>query len=333
MRYIGSKNSLVKEIHNIVAEKIAIGSFCDPFGGIGVVGSYFKEKGYEVTSGDVLNFPYYFQTARIANNSIPSFTKLFNTIDINSVNELLRLLNSKYSKAGWFIENYSINRQFFTIENALVIEGCRNLITDWCNNDLLLEEEKALLLASLINSMDRVANTAGTYYAHLKSWYRKALKPFKFDFIYPAIGNRNCKSYHLDAFDLVKGKKFDVLYLDPPYNQRNYERYYHLPESLANQKEYLVGGKSGSPQCSFVVSDFNKPQKAFGALEKIIANTEFRLLLFHYTDSGIINPKELKQLFSNYGRVEEITITSKNGYSTTKGKKEFGQKIYTVAHG
>ncbi|MBW8326319.1 MAG: DNA adenine methylase [Prolixibacteraceae bacterium] len=333
MRYIGSKNSLLNDIYGIVEPVMDKGSFCDPFGGIGVVGSFFKGKGFEVTSSDILTFPYYFQIAKIQNNSISSFSNLFNSLAINSIDELLCILNNTQYDSGWFYENYAIKRQFFTIENAKKIEGCRRLIFDWSCNGLITKEEKAVLLASLINSMDKVANTAGTYYAYLKGWYRKALQPFKFEIISPSIGNLNCKSYNLNAFELVNGMEYDVLYLDPPYNQRSYSRYYHLPESIANLEENEVHGKSGSPILPSIISDFNSSKRAFSALEEIVLNTKFKLLLFHYTDEGLISNKELYHLFSNLGKVEVIEMSCTNWYSVKKGKSSFVQKIYKVVNG
>src|SRR4030042_1499802 len=112
MRYFGSKVSTIETIHNLISKRMPSGSFCDPFGGIGSVGSYLKSKGYNVWSGDVLNFAH-----------------------------------------------------FFTDRNARKIQACRRKIRAWAQKGWLSYDERAVLLASLINNMDRVANTAGTYYA------------------------------------------------------------------------------------------------------------------------------------------------------------------------
>jgi adenine-specific DNA-methyltransferase len=83
--------------------------------------------------------------------------------------------------------------------------------------------------------MDSVANTAGTYYAYIKTMSRKATKPFIFHLIAPTQGNLFCNSLLCDANLLVKELSSDILYLDPPYNERNYQRYYHLPENIARR--------------------------------------------------------------------------------------------------
>ena len=76
MRYIGSKTSTVEKIHEIVSRRFETGTFCDPFGGIGIVSSFFKEQGYKVVTGDVLQFAHYFQIAKLSSNRRPSFNKL-----------------------------------------------------------------------------------------------------------------------------------------------------------------------------------------------------------------------------------------------------------------
>ena len=63
MRYLGSKTLLLDKIYEIVKDYSNDGIFCDPFGGIGTVGSYMKKKGYQVITGDILQFAHFFQVA------------------------------------------------------------------------------------------------------------------------------------------------------------------------------------------------------------------------------------------------------------------------------
>jgi adenine-specific DNA-methyltransferase len=332
MRYLGSKNESIENIMDLVSNKIAHGSFCDPFGGIGVVGSHFKRKGFKVTSGDILTFPHYFQISRIALNSQPKFSRLYAYYDLKNISELEDIINKASLQDGWFIENYAKKRKFFTLENAYRIEGAKKLIYGWDINGLLDKEEKAYLLASLINSLDKVANTAGTYYAYLKYWYRKALRPFQFEFLPITEGNNFCNVHKCDALDLVRNNEFDVLYLDPPYNARNYARYYHLPETIANQEEYNLNGKSGMPEQHFVSSEFNSSSKALKGLSNIVSSASFKYLIFHYTDYGIIKREEILDLFHKFGDIEEFVLNNKKGYTTKKGKSNFTQKVYFVKY-
>ena len=330
MRYFGSKTSTIEILYNLISERFPKGSFCDPFGGIGTVASYFHSKGYMAWSGDILTFPYYFQIARMKIDLSMSFKKLIKELNLKNHYDIVKILNSIPSKNGWFTFEYSEKRNFFTKLNAQKIQACRLIIKKWTKSDLINNEEKALLLASLINSMDRVANTAGTYYAYLKNWHRKALNDFQFEFIKNIGSNKgkgNC--FHEPASSLVKRNCFDVLYLDPPYNERSYAHYYHLPETIALQTTPKVHGKSGIPDKICTFSDYNKLNYASSALRELLYSANFKLLVFHYADNGIIPVQKVLDILSEFGQIDEYIIESK-GYSTIKTYKKSQHHLYFI---
>jgi adenine-specific DNA-methyltransferase len=235
MRYFGSKATTVDRVYELIAERIPSGTFCDAFGGLGFVGSHFKSKGYKVWTGDILTFAHYFQLSRIQLDRTVSFRRLRSNMRLDTIGDVIDTLNTLKPRNGWLVEEYAKKRMFFTLENAMRAQSCRLQIDSWSRSKWLNSHERAVLLASLINSMDRVANTAGTYYAYLKSWHRKALLPFRFELIRPAKGNPDCSSVLADAKDLVASRKFDILYLDPPYNERSYSTYLYVVRSFWTQ--------------------------------------------------------------------------------------------------
>jgi adenine-specific DNA-methyltransferase len=328
MRYLGSKYYTVNSIYEIISARIQEGTFCDPFGGMGIVGSFFKSKNYSVYTGDLLTFAYFFQIARIGINHLPSYSKLLNYLELSFIEELIQCLNADEAE-GWFVEEYSKMRSFFTEKNARKIESCRLKLNEWSSLGLLDLTEHAVLYASFINSVDKVANTAGTYYAYLKTWHRKALLPFKFELLAHTRSRKKCYCHHLDAFELVGKKSFDVLYLDPPYNERHYAQYYHLPETLALGETPALSGKSGMSLGPKVKSGFNYRSQAKESLDKLIARSSFKLLLFHYSDEGLITPEETREILSRYGEIEEIYIDSK-GYTTSNLSRTTQHHIYVV---
>lgn len=332
MRYFGSKVSALESIYDLISQRMPAGSFCDPFGGIGTVGSYFKEKGYKVWTGDILTAAHYFQVARVQLNRSPSFKSLRKELGISSNEELVEFLNNAEPRNGWITKQFSENRQYFIRENARRIDACRLHIAQWSRDGWLSTNECALLLASLINSVDKVANTAGTYYAYLKSWYRKALKPFRFELIPPTRGRSECHCFLGEANDLVAERFFDILYLDPPYNERCYTSYYHLPESLALRQSPRATGLSGVPSTLRSTSKFNKAQQAGKALSEMLGKARFRLLVFHYSDSGLIPPDEVRDILKPHGHVEEFIIDSK-GYTTAEGPRTVKHRLYLIDNG
>lgn len=331
MRYIGSKTSTADRVYRLVAERIPSGTLGDPFGGIGVMGSYFKERGYNVVSGDILTHAHYFQVAKIQRQRSASFARVCNQLGLGSAADVVSMLNEAKERSGWFVREYSLRRKFFTPMNAERIAGCRLLILKWVKEGLLTFGEKAVLLASLINSMDRVANTAGTYYAHLKRWYRKAKKPFQFQLISPTRGPGDCRAYLSDAKDLVALHDFDILYLDPPYNQRCYAGYYHLPETIALGQAPRVHGKAGIPRRQRPKSAFNSPSQGLSALEELLDRASFKLAVLHYSDDGLLPRDKIRKLLRRYGTVEEMTVGA-NGYTTDHKARSIQQRLYLVTH-
>jgi adenine-specific DNA-methyltransferase len=329
MRYFGSKISTIETVYGLVSELKPSGTFCDPFGGICSVGSFFRKKGYLVWSGDILTFPYFFQIAKLKSIQTVAYKKLLSELKINNISEIEFFLNTLSSRNGWFVREYSEKRSFFTKANAMKIQACRQTIKTWSKNGWINSDEHAVLLASLIESMDRVANTAGTYYAYLKNWYRKAIIDFSFKFITPVSSALDGQCFLESADKIVKRRHFDILYLDPPYNDRSYAHYYHLPETIATEKSPKVFGKSGMPKGSRQPSEYNRKADASKALLNLLKGANFNLLVFHYSDNGIISPKELLSILSIFGDVQSHKIDTV-GYTSKSKTRKTKHNLYLV---
>ena len=316
MRYLGSKTLLLNEIEVLAKEYSSSGVFCDPFGGIGTVGKNMKQHGYKIITGDVLYFAHCFQIAQIVNNGDIQFAKLRNQMNSADINGIELYLNTLEPIDGWVVEEYAKKRLYFTVENAQKIQACIDSIIRWKLEDTINEDEYKVLMASLIESFDKVANTAGTYYAYLKEFYRKATKRFQFKFIQPSLSNLQCYSYHKAANELVRETECDILYLDPPYNERDYSRYYHFPENVARGIVPHPTGKSGVYSEYKKRSAYNVKMQATNAFQDLIEHANAKCIIFHYTDAGLINPNTAREIMSVYGKTEEFYYQCK-GYRTS----------------
>lgn len=332
MRYFGSKYSTLEELGKIIVARVPKGTFCDAFGGIGTVGAYFKALGYRVWTGDVLLFAHYFQVARIHRQRLPSFRRARDRFGAKTTRELLVALNAGPRRDGWFVKEYAKRRKFFTLENARRIERTWRGILKWQAAGWLTLEEQAILLASLIHSMDQVANTAGTYYAYLKHWHRKAKRSFHMELLKPARGRYGGICRLTPAETLVPQGKFDVLYLDPPYNERSYAHYYHLPETIACGIRRRIHGLSGVPVDGLERSAFNDAKEAQTALRTLIKSARFRWLAFHYADDGLISRRDVREILSEYGTPEEFVLQSR-GYTTKSVARQVPHRLYLLKHG
>lgn len=327
MRYLGSKTLLLHDIGELLTQYRSDAVFCDPFGGIGTVGNYMKRQGFQVISGDLLQFAHFFQIALIKLNSIPCFSGT--TYEWNGTSGLEEYLNSLCVDHGWLIEEYCIKRQFFTLDNARRIQACIDTIWGWNAAGKLSYEEYAFLIASLIHSMDRVANTAGTYYAYLKTFYRKARQTFQFKFLQPTKGQSMCQCFLEDANTLVREHPCDILYLDPPYNTRDYAKYYHLPETVAKGVTPVAIGKAGIPQRQDVRSSYIVKSQVESAFSELICQAQCKTIIFHYTDKGLLSKQFIGQLLSEQGQVEEYYFDCK-GYHTKGAVSNSQHHVYKV---
>lgn len=144
-------------------------------------------------------------------------------------------------------------RRFFTPANARRLDAALNMIRFWHREEQTDPHTHALLLASLMRAMEKVANTQGTYHDFPRTeWDPRALASLTLDppALDAAIGGtaghqvgREC-----DSLEFISDiDEHDVLYLDPPYNFRQYTAYYFLPNVLCrypdmeNPDEYFDG--------------------------------------------------------------------------------------------
>lgn len=331
-RYFGSKASTA----NVVTDLALTGltgpkTVADAFGGLGNIGAEFKKRGHIVTTCDLLKFPHAFQYVRIECQERPSFNKLKAKIGATSDEQLIAELNRPDQASTWFVKEYSAERWFFTEDNAERISSAWSKIRHWKNNDWISIDEQKFLIASLLNSADAVANTAGTYYAHLKYWGRKPLKPFNFKWLETTAGANAGNTLQGDAIKCLKGKKFDILYLDPPYNNRDYSRYYHLPETLAGLEEIEIdrSSKSGLPvsrphQGTYIRSAMRLPY-----LAELIESISWKRLVVQYAEGAYIPLNNLHDFLCSYGKLESTQIQAL-GYQSKNGSRQQAHHVFII---
>lgn len=157
-----------------------------------------------------------------------------------------------------------------------------------------------MLISMLINALDECANTTGVYGAYLKELKNSAKKELKLKKI-KIPETITGKVYNLKVEDLILQIEGDILYLDPPYNSRQYSSNYHLLETVSKYDEPDLKGLTGLRDDSFK-SDFCSKKKAPSALEMVIKNAKFKYIFLSYNNEGIISFKEIKKIFEKYGK-------------------------------
>ena len=308
MKYIGNKTRLLNFIDSAMqASGIPAGGFfADVFGGTGSVGRYFKNKGYQIISNDIMLYSYIAQYANVYLNKLPEFAKI-SSKGIVGVLEIVN--NPSLSKPGYVYDNFapggSHKRQYFSNANAMRIDAVRDLIEDWYKQEKLSIDEYNVLVYILIDAADFVANISGTYGAYLKIWRPTALKPIYFKIPNILDNRHNNQIYQQDANSLIEQIQGDILYLDPPYNQRQYAPNFHVLETLAVWDKQELTGKTGQRDYSNKKSDYCKKVKAANALKNLISKAKFKYIVLSYNNEGIIPRESIFNILSSVGKVEE----------------------------
>lgn len=304
MNYIGSKRKLSAWIKTVIKSEVDQPlkelTFCDLFAGTGIVGRNFKKHAKQVISNDV---EYY------------SFVLLKNYIEnhqpLPQADNFIEKLNLLTGKKGFIFEEYGeggkAERMFFSHENAQKIDACRQQIQNWKDAGEITEELFYFLLASLLESADKVANTASVYGAFLKKIKASAAKPLV---IQPAHFVETPQShlvYNEDANELIKKIKGDILYLDPPYNARQYGANYHLLNTIALYEKFAPKGKTGLPD--YYKSAYCRKNQVEDEFEELIKNADFNYIFLSYNNEGLMPPEVIRELMQKYGAYHLETQT------------------------
>jgi len=268
-RYLGNKYKLLGFIEDIVLEKCnGIKSFCDIFAGTGVVSERFNKHEIKIIANDFLFSNYVCLKAFIG-----TITNNKNLADkINFLNNLVSVHDNYFSE--------HFGNTYFSLENARKIGVIREEIVKIAET----EEEKNALICSLIYAVDKVANTVGHYDAFRKNL--DMLQPLKL--LIPDINcsnNKNNEIYNEDANKLIRKINCDVLYIDPPYNSRQYSDAYHLLENLAEWKKPLVEGIAKKMDRSHIKSSYCL-KNAAQVFDDLIRNANCKHILLSYNNTG-----------------------------------------------
>lgn len=242
-RYTGAKTKLLNAIDESILQvfdyKIKKNlSFFDIFGGTGIVGEHFakKKEFNKMIINDFLhsNFIIYqgFFTQEIFNlKKLENFKKEFAN------------LRAKDIKENYYSKHYG--GKFFSENDSKIIGYIRDELDKLFKQKMLNQKEFHILLSSLLYSVDRIANTVGHYDAYRKNVILQ--DRFSYELISPLKLEKSIEIYKEDsnvlAQNLLKQKRqIDIAFIDPPYNSRQYSRFYHLLENLAlNKKPELYG--------------------------------------------------------------------------------------------
>lgn len=353
MRYIGNKTNLLDNIDLFIEEKVDYQEnmiFCDFFSGTASVARFFKNK-YQIISNDILYFSYILQKSTIVLNKKPHFNILLNHLSLNSFTDLLIYLENTslnelqeyyniQNNELFIFNNYTpssenCDRMYFKPATGKRIDIIRILLNKWKSNKLINDEEYTYLLAVLIETVPYYSNISGVYGAYLKKWDNRTNKKFYLRDLNIINNKKKNQSYNEDGHVLIKKIKGDILYLDPPYNNRQYPPNYHILETIAKYDYPEIHGVSGMRDYSNQISKFCRKKEVKKALENIISNANFRYIFLSYSTDGLLSISEIEEIFKKYDKKNTFSMAKPIEYRKYKSiqkqrKKDLHELLFFV---
>jgi adenine-specific DNA-methyltransferase len=297
-RYIGNKAKLTDWIMEIIhKETEGNDTFIDIFSGTAIVAREAMKTYKNVVLNDILfsnNIAYkaFFDNSKWDSKKIVDIVNEYNT------------LNPQEIKENYFSKNFG--GKFYEKDVSKLIGHIREDIESRKNE--LNEKEYAILLTSLIYTIDRLANTVGHFDAYIKKPIVK--RPLNFRLI-QTEDFAGAKIYNEDSNKLVKQLKGDIAYIDPPYNSRQYSRFYHIYENLVKWEKPKLYGVALKPE----PENMSKycTVKAKDAFKDLVQNLDVKFLAVSYNNTYKSKSKSSKNKIE-YDEIVEIL----NGVGKTK---------------
>ena len=298
-RYLGNKYKLLDFIKSTVASQCqGINTVADIFAGTGSVASAFTDK--KLITNDILYFNYichvaWFGSQHYSTAKVEALICYYNYV--------------KPIEDNYMSENFA--NTFFSADDCRKIGFIREDIENRYRANEINERERAILITSLLYAMDKIANTCGHYDAYIKgATFDKSL-----ELCVPLASNDNNENnqcYNEDANQLVKRMEADLVYIDPPYNSRQYCDAYHLLENVARWEKPAVSGVALKMDRSKLKSEYCTSSAA-KAFEDLVSKIKAKYILLSYNNmadkgNGRSNAKisddDIMRILSRKGKVK-----------------------------
>lgn len=313
-RYIGSKAKLTDWIMETIKKETTVGGvFCDIFAGTGVIANRAIELYDQVIVNDFL----------YSNNVIYqgfwgkgnwSREKLCDILDY------FNNLNPELLPENYFSQNFG--GKYYEHNVAKKIGHIRQSIEDL--RPEITEKEYYILLTTLIYNIDRHANTVG----HFDAYIKKHIHPQPLEF--RLIDTKECSNITIfrdDANKLAREISADIVYIDPPYNSRQYCRFYHLYETLVKWNHPELFGVALKP----IPENMSEycTVRAIDAFRDLVGHLNAKYIVVSYNNtyrtksSSSTNKIKLEDIKKILGACGETKVFSRSHQYFNAGKTDF----------
>ena len=312
--YLGNKYKLLNFIKNVVEENCDnVKSIADIFSGTGSVASAFQNL--TIYTNDILYSNYICNYAWFSSDN-------FDKAKIKTIINEYNLLHKKTK--NYMTENFA--NTYFGFEDCSKIGFIREDIENKYKNGVINTRERAILICSLIYAMDKIANTCGHYDAFIHGTKFKNKLFLSYPNVYENNQQRNM-CFNMDSNVLIKQINPDLIYIDPPYNSRQYCDAYHLLENVALWNKPEVKGIARKMDRSNLKSEYCSAN-ATKCFEDLINNARSKYIILSYNNMGKkgndrsnakISDSDIMRILSNKGTVK---VFNENYKAFTAGKSD-----------
>lgn len=324
VQYIGSKRQLLGFIDSVVQD--VIGEYRgavvgDLFAGTGAVGSYFKEKDCRVIANDLQYYSYVINKYLIENSDL---------LDMG----YLSYFNSLVGHEGLVYQNYckgsGSKRMYFSDRNGKHCDAIRVELERMKVSKEIDENTYYGYLAGLIYSINKYSNTTGVYGSYLKNLKPEAKKWFQIELMSPILGEQGVV-YNEDCNTLIERINGDILYLDPPYNERQYFSNYHVLEMIARyDKKYIGENTTGVGNILELKSKYCSKSYVYACMEQLISDAKFPYIFISYSSDGLLTNDDFYQLGKKYICYERFEQGYRKYNSGTHNEKNVKEYIHFI---
>jgi adenine-specific DNA-methyltransferase len=319
IKYIGSKRLLVPKIVELVRRLPRVTTVLDLFSGTSRVGHALKRAGYQVTANDHTAYAHTLARCYVAadRGALAAVAQ-----------RLIAELSQEPGRAGYFTKTFCEDARYLQPKNGERVDAIRQRIAELGCEPLL----EAVLLVSLMEAADRVDSTCGLQMAYLKQWSARSHNPLSLRL--PELLDGPGRALSLDALEAARAGAFDLVYLDPPYNQHRYLGNYHVWESLVRwDKPEVYGIANKRIDCKQYKSPFNSRTEIAPALRALLRRLDARYLLVSFNNEGYLSHQELSELLRERGEVACAEVDYKRYVGAQIGiYNPSGEKVGRVSH-
>ncbi len=164
------------------------------------------------------------------------------------------------------------------------------------------------LVACIVEGIPFVSNISETYGAFYKEWERRSHKKYEVYRLDVCHNGKNNRCFNQDGVELLKTISGDILYIDPPYNSRQYLPNYHVLETAAKYDYPEVRGITAQRPYENNKSDFCLKTKVVQTFDELMKNAKFEYIILSYSTDGLMSVEKIETTMKKYGKPETFKI-------------------------